>query len=87
MDKKLFISKIANTLSELNITMNIKQLTELLNWNGITTDYGEPYKGKRGTYKLIHSVYDYLIENKRIVEAENVAKSFKRMNGTYAYQK
>jgi hypothetical protein len=66
MDKKIFINKIANTLSELNVTMNIKQLTELLNWNCITTDYGETYKGKRGTYKLIHSVYDYFIENKRI---------------------
>lgn len=87
MDKKEFISKIANTLVETETTMYVKDLSQILNWNKFKTDNNEEYAGKRGTYKLIHSVYDWLKQNKRDIDADNVAKVYMKSDRTYAYEK
>ena len=85
MNKKEYLSKLANFLIQTNTTMNAESLADHLNWNGYKTNYETEYKGKRGTYKLIHSAYDYYAERGMLVEANEIAKAFKKPNGEYAY--
>lgn len=66
--------------------MHVKELAGLLNWNGFTTNYGTSFKGGRGTYTLIHATYDWLMATGRPTDADNVAKSFKKPDGNYAYK-
>ncbi|KHJ37217.1 hypothetical protein PBAC_25470 [Pedobacter glucosidilyticus] len=87
MNKKEYISKLANFLIENGKSMDAISLAKHLNWNGYLTNYETPYEGKRGVYTLIHSVYDWLINNNRIQEADNVAKAYKKTDGSYAYHK
>jgi len=87
MEKKEYITQIANFLISTNTTMNVTQLADLLNWNNFKTNYDSEYSGKRGTFKLIHSVYDWLISNNRKQEADNVAFAFLKLDRTYAYEK
>lgn len=87
MEKKEYIAKLANFLIENEKSMDAINLAQHLNWNDYLTNYETPYEGKRGIYTLIHSVYDWLVKNNRIQEAENVAKAFKKPDGSYAYDK
>lgn len=87
MDKKEYIRRLAEFLSSTGTTMQVKELAGLLNWNGFTTNYDEHFKGGRGTYTLIHATYDWLIASNKPTDAENVAKAFKKPDGTYAYNK
>lgn len=81
MEKKEYISRLAKFLIDNNINMNAVDLASHLNWNNYSTNYKTPYKGKRGIYRLIHSVYDWLFKNNKIIEAEYVAKAFKKPDG------
>ncbi len=87
MNKKEYISKLAHFLISTNTTMNVENLAEHLNWNGFKTNYETEYKGKRGTYTLIHSAYDYYADKKMQNEADEIALAFKKPNGEYAYIK
>lgn len=87
MEKKEFITQLANFLQNTKCTMNVKQLADLLNWNNYKTNKGNEYSGKRGTLKLIQSVYHWHIKNSRKLEADNVAFSFLKNDRTYAYEK
>lgn len=86
LEKKEYITKLADFLITTKTTMNVENLAEHLNWNGYKTNYDTEYQGKRGTYTLIHSTYDYLVEKNRQNDADKVAKAFKKPNGNYAYE-
>lgn len=85
MDKREYVSRLANFLTANGKTMNAKNLVNHLNWNDIRTQRGTKYRGGRGIYKLIHATYDWLVANGRQGDATNVAKAFKKPDGTYAY--
>jgi hypothetical protein len=87
MDKKEFIRKLAAFLVSTDATMTGETLADLLNWNGFKTNYDTEYAGGRGTYKLIHATYDWLVSIGEQEDANNVADAFKKPDGTYAYDK
>ena len=87
MDKKGFISDLANKLIAGGKTMAGNDLAIELNLNNFKTDAGDQYKGKRGTYRLIKSTHDWLYSKKMLTEANNVALAFPKPNGKYAYNK
>lgn len=85
-DKKKYISELAVFLSSQNTIMSGEELAKHLNRNNILTSYGKPYKGGRGTYKLIRGTYKWLHDNAKIEEARCVAKVFVKPNGIHAYK-
>ena len=87
MDNKDFIRRLANFFAENSLTMNVEQLTSILNWNELKTTYDSEYEGKRGIYRLIHVTYDWLIEQGLDDEADNIVFVYKKPDGTYAYEK
>jgi hypothetical protein len=87
MDKKEYIRRLAEFLVSTGTTMHVKELAGLLNWNGFQTGYNTPFKGGRGTYTLVHATYDSLTTEGKHQDAEQVAKAFKKPDGSYAYQK
>lgn len=86
MSNKEYIRQLANFLIQTETTMNAENLAEHLNWNNFKTTYDTEYEGGRGTYRLIHTTYDWLTEKGLKDEAENVAKAFKKPNGGFAYE-
>lgn len=87
IDKKEYIRRLAEFLISTSTSMHVKELAGLLNWNGFKTNYDTHFKGGRGTYKLIHATYDWLMTTGMSKDADNVAKAFKKPDGTYAYDK
>ena len=87
MDKREFILDIARGLILNSKTMYAQNLVPLLNASCYKTDVGNEYKGGRGIYKLLDSIY-YRLENAgKDDDAESIAKAFKNANGRYAYEK
>ncbi len=60
-------------------------LAAILNAAGVRTSYGTPYKGRRGTYRLVKATHRRLERAGRTAEASMVARAFTRPNGAYAY--
>jgi len=87
MSKKEYIVSLSEFLVNTDTTMTVEMLASLLNWNGFKTDYGIEYKGARGTYTLIRTTYDWLVDNNNQDGANLVALAFKKPDGTYAYNK
>lgn len=87
MEKKEYISKLGIFLNDNNTTMAVNELADHLNRNGFKTSYESDFKGERGTYKLIHSVYNWLVNNSQLIEAKAVACAFTKADGTYAFDK
>ena len=85
MEKKEYVSKLAKFLVDNNSTMSADILVTHLNWNKFRTDAGTVYRAGRGIYKLIESTYKWLQSSVQNTDAENVAKAFKKPDGTFAY--
>jgi hypothetical protein len=84
-DKFEFVAWVANELKKHETFMSIPALRELLNKKGYTTNYGMPYDGGRGTYRLVRSVYYREKDKDKLENAHNVAVAFRRPNFNYAY--
>ncbi|MBA2224672.1 hypothetical protein [Thermogemmata fonticola] len=63
----------------------VRVLAGILNAAGHRTSYGTPYRGRRGTYRLVKATYRRLMQAGRSAEAAMVARTFTRPNGAYAY--
>jgi len=85
-DKYKAVEWIAAELSKSNCVMSGQTLADLLNKIGFTTNYGSPYSGGRGTYRLIRGAHNRLIRDGREKAAGVVARSFVKPNGHYAYE-
>lgn len=85
MDKKDYITKLGEFLTDNGTTMSVSELAEHLNRNNFKTNYGSEYQGKRGTYTLVDAVYDELANNGNQAMADKVARAFPKNDGTYAY--
>ena len=87
MDKREFILNIAKGLISDKKTMYAQDLVNLLNNNSFKTDAGNEYKGGRGIYKLLDSIYYRLEKAGEDDDAEKIAKAFTDASGGYAYKK
>lgn len=83
--KKIFIKNLANHLANTGTVMSGSELGEHLNRNGIQTDYGTDFAGKRGVYTLVSASYHELVKLGLTSDANNVAKAFVKEDGTPAY--
>ncbi len=83
--KMQLVLDLAEFCHRRGIRLPVRVLAEFLNAAGHRTRYGTPYKGKRGTYRLVKMTYRCLHRAGRTEEASVVAATFTRPNGAYAY--
>lgn len=71
-----------------NKKMSVGELAASLNRNSFRTSYGTHYAGERGTLRLISVTYKWVeaILDLGEEEAEPVATSFVKEDGTYAWK-
>lgn len=86
ISKQEYISNLATFLVENKKVMSGEELATHLNRNVFSTGYGSKYKGGRGTYKLIKSVWSSYEQVGKTKEASNIATAFVKPNGGYAYK-
>lgn len=85
MNKKEYITKLGEFLTDNKKTMSVPELAEHLNRNNFKTNYGSDFQGKRGTYTLVDAVYDELVDAGNKLKADKVSAAFPKNDGTYAY--
>jgi hypothetical protein len=75
---------IALELREKGMTITMQELAARLNAAGLRRRDGKPFEGKRGMYRTVDYLYDWLDGvDKRM--AQVVAEAFTKRDGTYAY--
>ena len=85
-EKKLYIWRLARFLCQNDKTMSGQELAAHLNRNGIKTNDDTKYEGKRGTYKLITTVWGWICNDLGLQEeAELIRKAFVNAEGLYVY--
>lgn len=84
-DKYQFVSWVAEELAKRDSFMSVPALMDLVNANGGETDYGEPFTGGRGSYRLVSGAYHRLENAGQKERARSVAVAFRRPNFEYAY--
>ncbi len=85
MDKYEFVAGVAEELAKRATFMAVPALMDLVNTKGGQTNYGTPFSGGRGSYRLVSGTYHRMIAANRPDCAHNVAVSFRRPNFEYAY--
>lgn len=85
-DKKYYYIEVLAVFLVLHgKTMTMKDLASHLTHNGFKTSYDTEYKGARGTFTLIKTVYDWA--NIKGLNKNAVAIAFTDDDGNYAYNK
>lgn len=86
-DKYEFVSWVADELKKRDTFMSVPSLMDLVNAKGGTTNYGEPFSGGRGSYRLVSGTYWRMMNGvpANPDRAHNVAVAFRRPNFEYAY--
>lgn len=84
-DKYEFVAWVADELKKRDTFMSVPKLMDLVNAKGGTTNYGEPFCGGRGSYRLVSGTYHRMMAAKSPDRAHNVAVAFRRPNFEYAY--
>ena len=84
-DKFECVRWISHELLLRNSVMSVPSLAEILNQLGYCTNYGTPYEGSRGTYRLVKFAYDHNMARHGDEAAATIAEAFVRPNGEYAY--
>lgn len=82
------IATLAHNLTSNNLMMSGVELAKIFNFNNIKTQYGSNYSenGGRGIYHVITSAWSYYqYEKKDYQTAYEIARSFVKQNGEYAY--
>ena len=84
--KKLYIWRLARFLRQYNMTMSGEELADHLNRNGFLTEYGEEYQGKRGTYRLVGSTWEWVNNELGLEEeARFIAEAIVLPDGTHPW--
>lgn len=84
--KMQLVLDLAEFCHRRGIRLPVRVLAVFLNAAGHRTRYGTPYKGKRGTYRLVKMTYQRLHRAGRTAEASMVVAAYTRPNGAYAYR-
>jgi hypothetical protein len=87
MNNKKYIHEIAVVARQANIKIQVADVAAAMNHLGYTTSDGNEYKGQRGSYTLIHATYDWLVAQGKQADADMVAMTYIKPDGSYAYQK
>ncbi len=85
IDKYEFVARVADELAKRDAFMSVPALMELVNSKGGRTNYGEPFSGVRGSYRLVSGTYHRMTRAGSPDRAHSVAVSFRRPNFEYAY--
>lgn len=82
------VASLAHSLTESNVVMCGGDFGRLFNLNGVQTQYGTNYSddGGRGVYKVIKSAWEYYYNRGDFQTAYEIARSFVKKNGEYAYE-
>ena len=84
--KFMYIWRLARFLVQHEMRMSGEELAIHLNRNEIKTNYGAEYEGGRGTYRLIHAVWNWINDDLALPEeARFVAEAFVNADSVYAY--
>jgi hypothetical protein len=86
-DKYKFVAWVADELAKRDAFMSVPALMDLVNAKGGETNYGTPFSGGRGSYRLVSGTYWRLMNGvpANPSGARNVAVAFRRPNFEYAY--
>ena len=85
--KKLYIWRLASFLKQYEMKMSGDELADHLNRNNFLTSYDDKYQGKRGTYTLIRETWKWVNNELGLQdEADAIAISFVKQDGSYAYE-
>ena len=79
-----YVRDLANSLSKHGSKRTVEQLAAYLNRRGLFSTHGKPYNGLRGTYTLVRATYQWLKKQGLSSEADKVAASFLRPDGSHA---
>ncbi|MBS1596091.1 MAG: hypothetical protein JST90_17395 [Bacteroidetes bacterium] len=82
MTKYKFVRKLAKSLTNSGRTLNGNELARLLNRVGYKTNYGTPFAGARGVYKLISATWHRQGKGK---DAEMIAHAYTDQYGNFAW--
>jgi ABC-type taurine transport system substrate-binding protein len=86
IEKRRYIADLGRLLRFDGATISIRELAILLNAAAYRTDVDHhPYAGGRGTYRLVASTWQWLQQQGRVQEAEDVAEAFVKCDGRYAW--
>jgi hypothetical protein len=85
LDKYEFVAWVADELKKRDTFMSVPTLIDLLNTQGYKTNYGAPFSGGRGSYRLVSGTYHRMVAANEPGRAHNVAIGFRRPNFEYAY--
>ena len=80
------VAWVADELKKRQVFMSVPTLCSLLNDLGHRTNYGSPFSGGRGSYRLVSGAYHRMQRAGFTDRAENVAVAFRRPNFQYAYK-
>ena len=84
--KKLYIWQLAAFLDSHNMRMSAEELAEHLNRNKFMTQYGEEYKGGRGTHRLISKTTEWVRDELGLEDqAMEISRAYVTEAGTYPY--
>lgn len=87
MDNKKYVYEVAVLARKIGITIKVSDLANTMNYLGYTTSYGTTYAGGRGSYRLISDTYKWLVAQGKQADADMVAMTYIKPDGTYAYEK
>lgn len=79
------VRDVAEWCDHRGIRLPVRVLAGILNAAGLRTRSGTPYKGRRGTYRLVRWTVRRLNLAGRTSEGAMVARTFTRPSGVYAY--
>jgi hypothetical protein len=85
-DKYKFVGWVAEELAKRDAFMSVPALINLVNARGGETNYGTPFTGGRGSYRLVSGTYWRMMAAEFPDRARNVAVAFRRPNFEYAYE-
>ena len=84
--KRLYIWRLARFLRQYQMTMSGDELADHLNRNGFLTEYGQEYQGRRGTYKLVSTTWQWVNNQLGLEdEAGYIAEAFVLPDGSYPW--
>ena len=87
MNNKKYIHEVAVAARQSGNTIYVADIVAAMNHLGYNTTSGTEYKGGRGSYTLIHATYDWLVAQGKQADADMVAMTYVKPDGSYAYEK
>lgn len=83
LDEAQYIRYLAEYLIGKKTTMNVKELCEILNWNGFRNTAGIEFTEGQEINALVQSTYQWLLDHHHQDDAVKVAFAYKKMDGSF----